>query len=41
MQPTNNQIVENKYRSKIKRNLNKIESRIKENPKNKNQHTDE
>ena len=41
MQPKSNQIVENKYRSKIRRHLNKIESRIKENPTNKNQHTDE
>ena len=29
----NNQIVKNKYRSKIRRHLNKIESRIKQNPK--------
>ena len=36
----NIQIVENKYRSKIRRRLNKIESRIKQNPKNRNQHTD-
>ena len=37
----NNQIVENKYRSKIRRHLNKIESRIKQNPKNNNQPTNE
>ena len=35
MQQKNNQIVENKYRSKIRRHLNKIESRIKQNPKSK------
>ena len=37
----NNQIVDNKYRSKIRRHFNKIEFRIKQNPKNKNQSTDE
>ena len=37
----NMQIVENKYRSKIRRHLNKIESRIKQYPKNNNQPTDE
>ena len=35
----NIQIVENKYRSKIRRHLNKIESRINQNPKNRNQQT--
>ena len=38
---TNIQIVENKYRSKIRRHLNKIESHTKQNPNNKKQHTDE
>ena len=40
MQQKNNQIVENIYKSKIMRHLNKIESRIKQNPKNNNKPTD-